>query len=187
MVFAGLSYPERWYTEGLKVMTTTYPIKPPLYAITKTTNYLPNVLMQMEAKEAGRRQRRVHRRQRARRRELEHERGVRDRRRRAAPPEVRPHPAGVHVAAAAGAGARRWCDAACCTGVEVGDIPVADARAAREMLLHRQLGEGRADRRSGTGSRSATAGPGRSPRRCSTLIDEDMRTSDRLIDVPYEA
>ena len=34
-------------------MTTTYPIKPPLYAITKTTNYLPNVLMQMEAKETG--------------------------------------------------------------------------------------------------------------------------------------
>ena len=31
----------------------TYPIKPPLYAITKTTNYLPNVLMQMEAKEKG--------------------------------------------------------------------------------------------------------------------------------------
>ena len=53
MVFAGLSYPERWYTEGLRVMTTTYPIKPPLYAITKATNYLPNVLMQMEAKEAG--------------------------------------------------------------------------------------------------------------------------------------
>src|SRR6476619_1513695 len=53
MVFAGLSYPERWYTEGLRVLTTTYPIKPPLYAITKSTNYLPNVLMQMEAKEAG--------------------------------------------------------------------------------------------------------------------------------------
>ena len=34
-------------------MTTTYPIKPPLYAITKATNYLPNVLMQMEAKAAG--------------------------------------------------------------------------------------------------------------------------------------
>src|SRR4029078_9110564 len=34
-------------------MTTTYPIKPPLYAITKTTNYMPNVLMQMEAKEKG--------------------------------------------------------------------------------------------------------------------------------------
>jgi 4-amino-4-deoxychorismate lyase len=53
MVFAGLAYPERWYTEGLRVMTTTYPIKPPLYATTKTTNYLPNVLTQMEAKEGG--------------------------------------------------------------------------------------------------------------------------------------
>src|SRR5688500_5344459 len=53
MVFPGLSYPERWYTEGLKVMTTTYPIKAPLYAITKATNYLPNVLMQMEAKAQG--------------------------------------------------------------------------------------------------------------------------------------
>src|SRR5437867_595833 len=53
MVFAGLSYPDCWYTEGLRVMTTTYPIKPPLYAITKSTNYLPNVLMQMEAREAG--------------------------------------------------------------------------------------------------------------------------------------
>src|SRR6266545_441763 len=53
MIFAGLLYPERWYTEGLRVMTTTYPIKAPLYAITKATNYLPNVLMQMEAKEGG--------------------------------------------------------------------------------------------------------------------------------------
>jgi 4-amino-4-deoxychorismate lyase len=53
MIFPGLAYPERWYTDGMKVMTTTYPIKPALYAITKSTNYLPNVLMQMEAKEAG--------------------------------------------------------------------------------------------------------------------------------------
>ncbi len=53
MIFGGLNYPERWYTEGLRVMSTTYPIKPSLYAITKSTNYLPNVLMQMEAKEAG--------------------------------------------------------------------------------------------------------------------------------------
>jgi LysR family transcriptional regulator for metE and metH len=37
----------------MRVMTTTYPIKPPLYAVTKATNYLPNVLMQMEAKAAG--------------------------------------------------------------------------------------------------------------------------------------
>ena len=53
MIFPGLTYPDRWYTEGLKVLTTTYPIKPPLYAVTKSTNYLPNVLMQVEAKEAG--------------------------------------------------------------------------------------------------------------------------------------
>src|SRR5436190_23299552 len=53
MIFAGLVYPEKWRTDGVRVMTTTYPIKPPLYAITKTTNYLPNVLMQMEAKAAG--------------------------------------------------------------------------------------------------------------------------------------
>jgi len=53
MIFPGLAYPERWYTDGMKVITTTYPIKPALYAITKSTNYLPNVLMQMEAKEAG--------------------------------------------------------------------------------------------------------------------------------------
>ncbi len=53
MIFPGLVYPDKFMTEGVRVMTTTYPIKPPLYAITKTTNYLPNVLMQMEAKEAG--------------------------------------------------------------------------------------------------------------------------------------
>src|SRR5262245_30332297 len=53
MIFPGLTYPDRWYTEGLKVLTTTYPIKPPLYAVTKSTNYLPNVLMQLEAKAAG--------------------------------------------------------------------------------------------------------------------------------------
>jgi len=53
MVFAGLAYPDTWYTQGLRVMTTTYPIKPPLYAVTKSTNYLPNTLMQMEAQERG--------------------------------------------------------------------------------------------------------------------------------------
>jgi 4-amino-4-deoxychorismate lyase len=53
MIFPGLVYPDKWTTDGVRVMTTTYPIKPPLYAITKTTNYMPNVLMQMEAKEKG--------------------------------------------------------------------------------------------------------------------------------------
>jgi len=53
MIFGGLSYPDRFYEEGMKVMTTTYPIKPALYAVTKSTNYMPNTLMEMEAKEHG--------------------------------------------------------------------------------------------------------------------------------------
>jgi len=53
MISAGLGYPDTWYTQGLRMMTTTYPIKPPLYAVTKSVNYLPNVLMQMEALELG--------------------------------------------------------------------------------------------------------------------------------------
>jgi len=53
MIFAGLAYPDAWYTRGLRVMTTTYPIKPPLYAVTKSTNYLPNALMQLEAQAHG--------------------------------------------------------------------------------------------------------------------------------------
>jgi 4-amino-4-deoxychorismate lyase len=53
MISAGLGYPDTWYTQGLRMMTTTYPIKPPLYAVTKSVNYLPNVLMQMEAQSAA--------------------------------------------------------------------------------------------------------------------------------------
>ncbi len=134
MIFGGLSYPERWYTEGLKVMTTTYPIKPALYAITKSTNYLPNVLMQMEAKAVG----------------LDN--GVfldaagnvgessnmnvafvtRD--------GVLRHPKFDHILS--GCTSLRLLALApalvargLITAVEVCDIPVADARAAREMML----------------------------------------------------
>ena len=38
MISAGLGYPDTWYTQGLRMMTTTYPIKPPLYAVTKSVN-----------------------------------------------------------------------------------------------------------------------------------------------------
>ena len=183
MIFGGLSYPERWYTEGLRVMTTTYPIKPPLYAITKATNYLPNVLMQMEAKEAG------------------FDNGVfidesgfvgessnmnvafvmND--------GVLRHPRFERVLP--GCTSLRLLELArglvgrgVITGVEVSDIPVADARAAREMVLlgssvklapivqwdGRPIGDGK---------------PGPAARALLELIEEDMRTSDRLIDVPY--
>jgi 4-amino-4-deoxychorismate lyase len=183
MVFAGLSYPERWYTEGLRVMTTTYPIKAPLYATTKATNYLPNVLMQMEAKEAG------------------FDNGVFidadghvgecsnmnvafvtvD--------DVLVHPKFDHILS--GCTSLRLLELAgglrsqgLLKGVEVRDIRVADARASREMLLlgssvkvapiiqwdGQAIGDGR---------------PGPVSNALLRLLDEDMRKSDRLIEVPY--
>jgi 4-amino-4-deoxychorismate lyase len=183
MVFPGLAYPERWYTDGLKVMTTTYPIKPALYAVTKSTNYLPNVLMQMEAKAAG------------------VDNGVfvdahgnvgessnmnvafvtTD--------DVLRHPRFDHILA--GCTSLRVLDLAnqlvrdgMIRGVEVSDIPVADARAAREMLLlgssvkvapivawdGRPIGDGR---------------PGPVSKALLALLEEDMRSGDRLIPVAY--
>ncbi|HEY5617073.1 MAG TPA: aminotransferase class IV [Vicinamibacterales bacterium] len=183
MVFAGLSYPERWRTEGLRVMTTTYPIKAPLYAITKATNYLPNVLMQMEAKEAG------------------FDNGVfidaegnvgessnmnvafvtRD--------GVLAHPKFDHILSGCTSLrllelAHRLRDEGLLTGVEVRDIPVADARACREMLLlgssvkvapivqwdAQTIGDGK---------------PGPVAKALLRLLEEDMRSGDRLIAVPY--
>ena len=183
MIFGGLSYPARWYTEGLRVMTTTYPIKPPLYAITKATNYLPNVLMQMEAKEAG----------------LDNgvfidEAGfvgessnmnvafvTHD--------GVLRHPKFERVLP--GCTSLRLLDLArslasrgVVNGVEVCDIPVADARAAREMVLlgssvkvapivewdGRPIGNGK---------------PGPIAKALLDLMEEDMRSGDRLIEVPY--
>jgi 4-amino-4-deoxychorismate lyase len=183
MVFGGLAYPTRWYTDGLRVMTTTYPIKPPLYAITKATNYLPNVLMQMEAKAAG----------------LDNgvfvdEAGnvgessnmnvafvTRD--------GVLRHPKFEHVLP--GCTSLRLLELArsivgrgVLTGVEVCDIPVAEGRAAREMLLlgssikvapivewdGRPIGDGK---------------PGPAARALLDLLDKDMRNGERLLAVPY--
>jgi 4-amino-4-deoxychorismate lyase len=183
MIFGGLSYPARWYSEGLKVMTTTYPIKPPLYAITKATNYLPNVLMQMEAKEAGM------------------DNGVfidedgfvgessnmnvafvmAD--------NVLRHPRFVRVLA--GCTSLRLLDLApalvasgALSGVEVGDIPVAGARASREMIL---LGSSIkvAPIVEWDGQPIGSGRPGPVSRALLELLEKDMRTGDRLIDVPY--
>src|SRR5687768_2162483 len=183
MVFAGLVYPDRWLTQGARVMTTTYPIKAPVYAITKATNYLPNVLMQMEAKEAG------------------FDTGVfidanhhvgegsnmnvafitKD--------AVLIHPTFDHILA--GCTSLRLLELAnvlrdrgLLKAIEVRDIPVTEARASREMLLmgssvkvvsivqwdDQVIGDGK---------------PGPVARALLRLLDEDMRSSDRLIDVPY--
>jgi 4-amino-4-deoxychorismate lyase len=183
MVFAGLSYPERWYTEGLRVMTTTYPIKPPLYAITKSTNYLPNVLMQMEAKEVG------------------FDNGVfvdenghvgessnmnvafvaQD--------GALKHPKFDHILS--GCTSLRLLELAgvlqnqrLLTGVNVCDIAVDEARASREMLL---LGSSVkvAPIVQWDGQPIGDGKPGPVARALLSLVEEDMRTSDRLIDVPY--
>src|SRR6187455_1637380 len=177
MIFGGLSYPARWYTEGLRVMTTTYPIKPPLYAITKATNYLPNVLMQMEAKEAG----------------LDNgvfidESGFVGESSNmnvafVTSDGVLRHPKFERVLA--GCTSLRLLELATAlvgrgvlAGVEVCDIPVADARAAREMLLigssvkvapivewdRQPIGDGK---------------PGPAAAALLALIEEDMRAGDR--------
>jgi 4-amino-4-deoxychorismate lyase len=181
IVFGGLSYPDRWYTEGLRVMTTTYPIKPPLYAITKATNYLPNVLMQMEAKEAG----------------LDNGVFIDDAGHVGESSNMNVafvtsdgvfrHPTFERVLP--GCTSLRLLDLAqslvgrLLTGVEVCNIPVADARGAREMFLigssvkvapvvewdGQPIGDGR---------------PGPAARALLALLDEDMRTGNRLIDIP---
>ncbi len=184
MIFAGLSYPERWYTEGLKVMTTTFPIKPSLYAITKSTNYLPNVLMQMEAKQAG----------------LDN--GVfidaaghvgessnmnvafvtQD--------GVFRHPRFDHILS--GCTSLRLLDLApqlvargLIEGVEVCNVPVAQARAAREMLL---IGSSIkvASIVEWDGAKIGDGRPGAIAKALLALLEEDMRSGrERLIDVPY--
>jgi 4-amino-4-deoxychorismate lyase len=183
MVFPGLAYPDRWYTDGLKVMTTTYPIKPSLYAVTKSTNYLPNVLMQMEAKAAG------------------VDNGVfidanghvgessnmnvafvtAD--------GVLRHPKFDHILA--GCTSLRVLELArqlernrTLAGVEVCDITVADARAAREMLL---LGSSVkvAPIVSWDGVPIGDGRPGPIAKALLALLEEDMRSGDRLIPVPY--
>ncbi|MDP2318208.1 MAG: aminotransferase class IV [Acidobacteriota bacterium] len=184
MIFGGLAYPERWAKEGLKVMTTTLPIKPPLYAITKSTNYLPNVLMQMEAKKAG----------------LDN--GVfvdgsgnvgessnmnvafvtAD--------GVFRHPKFDHILS--GCTSLRLLELAPALvaqgligGVEVCDIPVAEARAAREMML---IGSSIkvASIVEWDGARIGDGRPGPVAGALLALLETDMRSGgERLIEVPY--
>jgi len=183
MVFAGLVYPERWYTDGLRVMTTTYPIKPALYAITKTTNYLPNVLMQMEAKEKGFDNGVF----------LDHNGHVGE----SSNMNVAfitadgalEHPKFDHILSGCTSLrvlelARTLKEKGAITDVRVGDITVTAARTAREMLLFgssvkvasivqwddQVIGDGK---------------PGPIARALLALLEEDMRSGDRLIDVPY--
>jgi 4-amino-4-deoxychorismate lyase len=53
MIYAASKTPASTYAEGLKFITSSIPIKPPYFARCKSTNYLPNVLVVMEAKDKG--------------------------------------------------------------------------------------------------------------------------------------
>jgi 4-amino-4-deoxychorismate lyase len=183
MVFAGLVYPDRWLTQGARVMTTTYPIKAPIYAKTKATNYLPNVLMQMEAKEAG------------------FDTGVFiDENQHVGEGSnmnvafvtknaVLVHPTFDHILA--GCTSLRLLELAnvlrdrgLLKAIEIRDLSVAEARASAEMLLmgssvkvvsivqwdDQVIGDGK---------------PGPVAKALLQLLDDDMRAGDRLIDVPY--
>jgi 4-amino-4-deoxychorismate lyase len=184
MISAGLGYPETWYTQGLRVMTTTYPIKPPLYAVTKSVNYLPNVLMQMEAQERG----------------VDNGVFIDEAGNVGESSNMNvafitvdgtlKHPRFDHILS--GCTSLRLLELATrlqakgvITSVQVCDIPVAEARAAREMLLigssvkvapivewdGKPIGDGK---------------PGPIGRALRELLQEDMRSAaDRLIDVPY--
>jgi len=184
MISAGLAYPETWYTQGLRVMTTTYPIKPPLYAVTKSVNYLPNVLMQMEAQERG----------------VDNGVFIDEAGNVGESSNMNvaffttdgtlKHPKFDHILS--GCTSLRLLELATALqtrnllkGIQVCDIPVAEARAAREMLLigssvkvapivewdQKPIGDGK---------------PGAIARALSELLQEDMRAaSDRRIEVPY--
>jgi 4-amino-4-deoxychorismate lyase len=184
MISAGLGYPETWYTQGLRVMTTTYPIKPPLYAVTKSVNYLPNVLMQMEAQERG----------------VDNGIFIDEAGNVGESSNMNvafitvdgtlKHPKFDHILS--GCTSLRLLELATrlqtkgvIKSVQVCDIPVAEARAAREMLLigssvkvapivewdKKPIGDGK---------------PGPIARALRELLQDDMRSAtDRLIDVPY--
>jgi 4-amino-4-deoxychorismate lyase len=182
MIFGGLSYPERWYSEGLKVMTTTYPIKPALYAITKSTNYLPNVLMQMEAKAVGLDNGVF----------LDDDGNVGESSNMnvafVTPDGVLRHPKFDHILSGCTsvrllALAPALVSQGLIAGVEVCDIPVAEARAAREMMLigssikvapivewdRQPIHDGK---------------PGKVTKALYELLEADMRNGrDRLIDI----
>ncbi|MCY4513624.1 MAG: D-amino-acid transaminase, partial [Candidatus Tectomicrobia bacterium] len=53
MIFRPQPEPEHFYTEGVKLVTSTVPIKAPYFARVKSNNYLPNVMVVLEAQDRG--------------------------------------------------------------------------------------------------------------------------------------
>ena len=166
------------------LLVTTYPIKPPLYAVTKSTNYLPNVLMQLEAQERG----------------LDNGVFVDEAGHVGessnmnvafvTPDGVLRHPRFDHILSGCTslrllALATALKDRGLIRDVEVCDIPVAAARAAREMML---LGSSVrvAPVVEWDGKPVGDGKPGPVARALRELLEHDMRSArERLLDVPY--
>lgn len=184
MIFGGLSFPKRFYTEGMKVMTTTYPIKPPAYAVTKSTNYLPNTLMEMEAKEHG----------------LDNGvfidangnvgEGSNMNCAFVSQDGVLRHPqfdqilTGCTISRLLGL-AERLVDDGTIKSIHVGDISVAEARACAEMML---IGSGIsvAPVVEWDGHKIGDGKPGKVSAALDALLEQDMRSGDDVLtDVPY--
>lgn len=53
MIFRPQPEPEHFYTKGVSIVTSSVPIKPPFFARVKSNNYLPNVLVHLEARDQG--------------------------------------------------------------------------------------------------------------------------------------
>jgi 4-amino-4-deoxychorismate lyase len=184
VVFGAEFYPESFYSQGLKVVTSTVPIKPPFFARVKSTNYLPNVLVVLEAKDKGADNGVFidHRGMVAESSNMNvafvtHERVFRH-------PPFDAILSGVTVRRLFEL-ARRLVQSGDLKDIEIGDIPVAEGKAAAEMMLvgssvkvapviawdGRPIGDGR---------------PGPVARKLLELWREDLRkATDQLVPVPY--
>lgn len=184
MIFGGLSYPERFYTEGLKVMTTTYPIKPQLYAVTKSTNYLPNVLMEMEARQHGLDNGvfidpngNVGEGSNMNCAFVNHDGVLRH-------PEFDHILTGCTVKRLLGL-AEKLVDNGTIKAIKVGDLPVAEAKACAEMML---IGSSIAVAPivEWDGEKIGNGKPGKVTAALRALLEEDMRSGEGVLtEVPY--
>ena len=183
IVFKQEAYPESYYRQGIKLITSQVPIKPPPFARIKSTNYLPNVLVVLEAKDHG-----------ADNGVFIDQRGMvaessnmnvafvtKDR--------VFRHPpfdailSGITIQRVLDF-AQRLVQQGALNAVRLADIPVEEARDAAEMMLigssikvapvvqwdEQPIGDGK---------------PGPVFKALLQLLEDDMRSGDRLIEVPY--
>lgn len=185
MIFSPQPEPARSYTEGVKVITSTVPIKPPFFARVKSTNYLPNVLVIMEAKDHSA-DNGVFIDARGLVGESSHMNVAF-----VTPDRVLRHPTfdailtGITVQRMLQL-AQRLVDQGDLRAIEVADVPVAEGRAAAEMLM---LGSSIkvAPVVQWDGQPIGDGKPGPIAKKLLEMWRADTQDSDQLIPVPYPA